>query len=225
MSGASRSVTRSTPRCETRGRSGPAHGGPAPLNDRERPGRGRPRDASIDRAVLDATIALLGAHGYTGLRIEEVARTAGTAKTTIYRRWPTRTHLVVAAIERALGERLPPPATGDLRGDLDRLIEAAFAPLSGGNAGLVSITMDIHRQDDDGLRATYRSRIIDPVRQRAIALAARAQREGIVRSDLAPQVLADAAIGGLVYRTAILGEPMTTAQAKEFVHGLMGLPG
>ena len=50
--------------------------------------RGRPRDPMIDDKVTTATLTLLAANGYSGLRVDDVARTSGVAKTTIYRRWP-----------------------------------------------------------------------------------------------------------------------------------------
>jgi AcrR family transcriptional regulator len=55
---------------------------------------GRPRDPRIDRAVLDATAELLERDGYGQLTIAAIADRAGTTKTAIYRRWPTKAHLV-----------------------------------------------------------------------------------------------------------------------------------
>ena len=92
---------------------------------------GRPRNAAVNDAVLGATVALLGERGYQGLRINDVAERSGVAKTTVYRRWPTLTHLVVAAMEHALGQRDIEP-TGNLGTDLDRMIRAGYGALVGG---------------------------------------------------------------------------------------------
>ncbi|BDA63632.1 TetR/AcrR family transcriptional regulator [Actinomyces capricornis] len=201
---------------------------PPPASRPEQPGgrrtgRGRPRRAGADAAILAATIDLLGERGYAGLRIDDVARLSGAAKTTIYRRWPSRTHLAVAAVEHMLGDRRPPEPCGDVLTDLDALISAAFTPLIRGGSGLVAITLDIHRQDDAGLTEAYRRRIIDPVRERAVALVRRAAREGLVDDRAAPEVLVDAAIGGLLYRSTILGQEMTVDQACRFVRELLGI--
>lgn len=59
--------------------------------------------------------------GYTALTIEAVAKRAGTSKPVIYRRWPNRAHLVIAAwaSQRPIEHRTPD--TGTLRADMLRL--------------------------------------------------------------------------------------------------------
>jgi AcrR family transcriptional regulator len=82
------------------------------------------RSARVVADVLAATLEQLGTHGYVGLRIEDVAARAGVNKTTIYRRWPTRAELVVAALTRLAG---PPqaPESGRLEPDLLALFMSA----------------------------------------------------------------------------------------------------
>lgn len=55
--------------------------------------------------------------GLAGATVEEVARQAGTGKAAVYRRWPSKTTLVVAAV-RGLQAEVTVPDTGSLRGDL-----------------------------------------------------------------------------------------------------------
>jgi len=59
---------------------------------------GRPRSAQADRAIIDAIVDLLVNRGYREVTIEAVAARAGVAKTTIYRRWPSKAEMVVEAI-------------------------------------------------------------------------------------------------------------------------------
>ena len=75
------------------------------------------RSARVVDAVLRTTLEIIGDRGYAGLRIEDVAAQAGVNKTTVYRRWPTRADLVIAALT-ALAT--PPKAvqTGRLEADL-----------------------------------------------------------------------------------------------------------
>ena len=87
--------------------------------------RGRPRDAAVDQRVLDAAWDLLLTGGYAGLNMDEVADRAAVAKTTLYRRWPTKDHLAVAVVTRTI-QPVAVPDTGDLYHDLS---EFAAAPV------------------------------------------------------------------------------------------------
>ena len=60
--------------------------------------RGRPRKASADREILEATVELLRERGYREFSVDVVSERTGIAKTTIYRRWPSKADLVAAAI-------------------------------------------------------------------------------------------------------------------------------
>src|ERR1700730_5181256 len=99
--------------------------GPA-MNQNAATRRGRPRDSAVDRRGLSAAWDLLSAGGYEGLNVDEVAERAAVAKTTLYRRWPTKDHLVTAVAAQMLGE-VPIPDTGDLRRDLTEFAAALAA--------------------------------------------------------------------------------------------------
>lgn len=95
---------------------------------RTRP-RGRPAGGSeaVVRSILDATLELLGSHGYSGLRIEDVAARAGVNKTSVYRRWRLKSDLVTAALGALAEKGGTPPDTGSLRGDLLALMRESHA--------------------------------------------------------------------------------------------------
>lgn len=78
----------------------------------------RRRGARLEQAILDAAWAELSETGYAGLTIEAVAARASTSKTVIYRRWPSRAALVLAAWNHQAPVPLDAPDTGSLRGDL-----------------------------------------------------------------------------------------------------------
>ena len=56
--------------------------------------RGRPRDPSRDRAILEAARSVLAERGFTGASMEAIAHTAGVGKDTVYRRWSSKEDLV-----------------------------------------------------------------------------------------------------------------------------------
>jgi AcrR family transcriptional regulator len=82
---------------------------------------GRPRDPRIDGAVLDATADLLGETGYAALSVDAIARRAGTSKPAIYRRWPSKAHLVHEAVF-PLTDDTELPDTGSLYGDMREMM-------------------------------------------------------------------------------------------------------
>jgi AcrR family transcriptional regulator len=79
----------------------------------------RRRGSELEAALLDAAWQELQVGGYGGLTFDAVAVRAGTSKPVLYRRWPTKADLVVAAMRHAgLFERRALPDTGSLREDV-----------------------------------------------------------------------------------------------------------
>jgi AcrR family transcriptional regulator len=80
--------------------------------------KSRRRGAQLEQAILEAAWAELNDVGYAALTIEAVAARAGTSKPVIYRRWPGRAELVVAAWGRQRPSPPVAPDTGAVRSDL-----------------------------------------------------------------------------------------------------------
>ncbi len=78
-----------------------------------------PREAEL----LAVTLQLLQEHGYDGLTVDAVASAARASKSTVYRRWPSKAELVLAAFTEGVRQVAVPPNTGTLRGDLLQLGE------------------------------------------------------------------------------------------------------
>ena len=180
--------------------------------------RGRPRDGAVDRRVLSAAWGLLHAGGYAALNMDEVAERAAVAKTTLYRRWPTKDHLAVAVVADLL-EEVPIPDTGDLRRDLTDFAAALAASLNrvrmaghyggGASAGLAAeLVAAAARHPDIGeaVRAGFAQR-----HAMARARLQRAcEREGL-RRDIDHGVLIDQLAGPIYYRILITGAPVDRA--------------
>lgn len=191
-------------------------------------GRGRPRDGAVDRRVLSAAWELLDAGGYAALNVDEVAERAGVAKTTVYRRWPTKDHLAIAAGAQLLGE-VPIADSGDLRRDLAEFAGALAESLNrlrlaghhGGGASpglaaeLVAATAR-HPDLGEAVRAQYAQR-------HALArtrLERAAAGEGL-RADLDPGLLIDQLVGPIYYRILISGAPADRGYAERLVGALL----
>lgn len=77
---------------------------------------GRKRDDGIDVAVLVAARDLVVAHGYSSFSVEGVAARLGIAKSTVYKRWPSRQQLLAVALSEYL-RSVPVVADHHLNGD------------------------------------------------------------------------------------------------------------
>jgi AcrR family transcriptional regulator len=77
---------------------------------------GRPRSQEAEDAILEATMLILAEEGYGGLTTAKIAARARASKSTIYRRWPSKEHLVLAAIDRS--PPLEARDSGNLAADL-----------------------------------------------------------------------------------------------------------
>ncbi len=93
---------------------------------RRRPGG---RTARVREQILDATAELVARDGLSGFRYEEVAERAGVHKASVYRNWPDRDDLAVAALLRHAQELASVADTGDLQTDLVDFLTALSAGL------------------------------------------------------------------------------------------------
>jgi AcrR family transcriptional regulator len=86
----------------------------------------RRRGHALEQALLDAAWTELTERGYDDLTIDAVAVRAGTSRAVLYRRWPNKQELVVAALAHEAGkEVVVAPDTGSLRGDVIALLQQA----------------------------------------------------------------------------------------------------
>ncbi len=83
--------------------------------------RGRPREARIDEAVLDAARHELSLNGPAGLTMDAVAERAGVGKAAIYRRFTGKNTMIFAAAVHAFDIE-PPVDQGSLGADLSALL-------------------------------------------------------------------------------------------------------
>ncbi|ADB32167.1 transcriptional regulator, TetR family [Kribbella flavida DSM 17836] len=179
----------------------------------------RPRNAEVGSRVLAAAAAEIEARGYEGLSMDRVAEQAGVAKTTIYRRWPSKAELVVALIGH-LRSDVPFEPTDDPRRDLTDLVTAIAANLT---ATPTSLIADLAAAAAREPRVGESVRALWADRHRAVtAVVAEAQRVGVVLHDVQPAVLVDQLVGPLYYRLLVTGEPLTPDYARSLVRSVLG---
>jgi AcrR family transcriptional regulator len=182
--------------------------------------QGRPRDPAIDDAILSATIEILSEDGYRHLSTTEVARRAGVHKPAVYRRWPNKLELALAAVRR-LAPPLTDPDTGDVRADLvDLLVQAAKAKSNGASIDL-SARLRSDFTTEPELAGAVRHNVINPRRALTRAVIERGQRSGQLRSSVSPDVAIDMLFGSIHSRSLRVGAPLTRAEATKLVDTLL----
>ena len=181
----------------------------------QRPGG---RAARVRSAVLAATAELLDEVGYEATTYEEIASRAGVHKTTVYRRWPSKSELVADALDLHSEQRVPVPDTGSLKGDLAALAAAVAANISspGGARRSTSIVA----------AAAHSEELADTVHRfmsRRLVLTELVVARAIERGDLpvgtSPRLVIEALVGPIWFRLLLTGEPID----DQFVDPLVAL--
>lgn len=139
-------------------------GDAAPPSNPKRPGR--PRSETAQAAILDAAIELMLDRGVESVSIEEVAAKAGSSKATIYRWWPSKEHLALDALDRALSSARRPPAaeTGSLRESVLAVFLALVRQFEERPFGRVFAGVMAHAQTNPEYAKLYVDRFVAPRR-------------------------------------------------------------
>ena len=143
--------------------------------------------------------------GLAGLSIAAVADEAGTTRPTIYRRWPTKLELAVAAVAD-LAEVAPPEPTADPFADLVAELEH-FRHCITDAAALALAGVMLQDGVDATFRATYRAHLVQPRRARLLACLQRGIETGGLDAD-ADLAVAGSLMTGSWYAFAIGGAPV-----------------
>lgn len=181
--------------------------------------RGRPRDPEADRRILDAARQLLATDGYEALGVDRVAEHAGVAKTTLYRRWPSKAHLVIELVAD-LQSQVRLEETGDLRADLVALVGSITVGLHAVGPALVADLAAAVARDPSvavGIRDLFKAR-----RGAAATVLWAARDRGDLPRTVDANVLIDQLIGPLYYRLLITGDPLTPEYATRLVDSVLG---
>ncbi|KHO23152.1 TetR/AcrR family transcriptional regulator [Mycolicibacterium setense] len=188
------------------------------------PGRGRPRDAATDRAILQAALDLFIERGVEGSSIEQIAKRAGVGKPSIYRRWATKEELIAVAMETLIAEEVSwaSPEAIDIESPYE-LVEAAI------ESAAVTTTTPHYRAlvarvlgsavSHPALMAVYWDRYIMPRRELAARLLERAREHGTVSADADFDVAIDMMVGAITYRV-LQPHPPDTDEMRRYLRKL-----
>jgi len=164
---------------------------------------------------MEATLSVLAEHGYVGLTMAAVIERSGVSSATLYRRYATKTELVIAAVESLL----PQPAdtdTGSLEGDLGAFIRYVAESIERRNERAVQ-ALRLEKERNPDLDATMRERFLAPRLADLKGILARAKQRGEVDTVPSVEVALSLVTGPLYHRAYHLDEPLTPAFVKNAI--------
>jgi len=177
----------------------------------------RRRGKALEDAVLDAAWSELLDHGYANFTMEAVAVRARTSRPVLYRRWPNRAGLAIAAIRHFIHEHpLNIPDTGNVRGDLIALLQQ-FSKNRALFAAFISFQMGEYFSETNTSMADLRRSVLRGNHsQLGVVLARGVERGEIEPSKLTPRI-ASLLPDLLRHELLMTLKPVSNAVIAEFV--------
>jgi AcrR family transcriptional regulator len=175
---------------------------------------GRPRSKKSEEAIINATTRLLNDEGYAKLTVGKVAAYAKASKSTIYRRWPTKEHLIIEAFNR--WPALTPHDKGDVLSDLLDLYRQFLRVLHRPPSNGIMPTLVAERAHNPALAAVF-----DPLMQMrrdpARAVFRRAIERGELARDTDTELAIDAIMGATVLRLYFTAGDLSVKSMRKYL--------
>lgn len=194
-----------------------------------REGPGRPRDPAADAAILRAALDQLIDRGVEHTSMENVAKRAGVAKMTVYRRWPSKEELLADAIEAAR-EDIPNASVdtypaADLPQTIERLLPRWGAVLAEPRFRALTVRLLGAGSSHPSLLAAYWHHHVLPRRERAARTLEAAIEAGILAPDTDIEVLLDMLTGAVIHNLLLNPTPREPAEISDYLRRLLGQAG
>jgi AcrR family transcriptional regulator len=163
---------------------------------------------------MTAARDMLGRSGFNGLTVDAVAKRAGVSPGSVYRRWPTKADLVVAAYNITIGP-VEPPDTGSLDTDLRNLAPSLYDFFCGAHGRMLA-SMVTGAGDDEAVTA-----VVQEVTAHRRAGMRRMLERAVERGDMSPNwdldFAMDLIVGPLWTRLLVTREEITLDVIARFV--------
>lgn len=147
----------------------------------------------LHNSIAHTALKLLAQRGFSEMTVDDVADLAAVSKRTVYRHFPSKTELAVAAIHELGGmfeyRQSHSSAKARLRNYLSSSDErdAVFGP--------VLATAIVNRHTEPALLAALRESVLEPRRELLERFIHEGQLTGEIRPDVSPAVLASLSTG------------------------------
>ena len=181
--------------------------------------RGRPRSEEAEKAILNATLLLLEQRPLRDLTVEQIAEEARVGKSTIYKWWPGKTFVALAAFLTRMQQTIVTENTGsaveDFRRQLTSLIAFYASPM-----GSIFRQLLAECQADPAFAESYRKLFLEPRR----AAVREIWHRGVLRGEIDPrwdcELVLDMIYAPLVYRVLADHAPFTPEDADRLLEAV-----
>jgi AcrR family transcriptional regulator len=174
-----------------------------------------PREAEL----LAVTLELLQEHGYDRLSLDAVATTARASKATLYRRWPTKAQLVMAAFIEGTRQVAVDPESDTLRGDLLALGEQILAHVSTHAGTIRAVLVEVSRNAE--LNAIMQEQFLAQKKALMSHVLSRAVDRGEIGAEAITEDLWDVLPGYLIYRSVLTGRAASRRTVRDLVDNVL----
>lgn len=157
----------------------------------------------ITRSITAAVLDELATQGYARLSMEAVAKRAGVGKSALYRRWPSKQEMAIAALSEFSVPRADTPDTGTLHGDLRELLGAVMDWLAHPRFSRILPDLVAEMARNPELGPVVDTMIGAPRRARAAAVLRRAIERGELPADLDLEIALDVVAAPVYWRISV----------------------
>jgi len=157
------------------------------------------KTGTAERALTTAA-EILRRNGYSRLTIERVAAESGVAKTTIYRRWPTKAALCMELYLDVAGRELHDPDTGDIASDLRHICNMVVRLQTRTVAGPAFIGLIAEALSNPESSASFLAEFAKRRRELTRRVLKRAIRRGEIRAETDVDLVIDTLGGATTFR-------------------------
>jgi len=175
------------------------------------------RQAKTRERVLSAASQILHQEGYARLTMERVAAESGVAKTTLYRRWPTKAALCMDLYLDVAGRELQDPDTGDVASDLRHIANTVVQLQTRTVAGPAFIGLIAEAQVNPETRTAFLAEFAERRREVTRRILRRAIQRGELRADTDIDLVIDALGGAVTFRLMQGHAPLSAEFADALV--------
>jgi len=169
--------------------------------------------------LLAVTLALLQQEGYDGLTVDAVAATARASKATVYRRWPTKAELVLAAFIEGVRQVAVAPETGTLRGDLLQIGETICEQVRAHASTMRAVLVEVSR--NPALNDVMQHQFLDQRKALFKHVLGQAVERGEIDAADITDDLWDVMPGYLIFRSIWSGRTPTRRTVQSLVDDVM----